>query len=262
MTTSLDGASNVTAPVAVTKRGVVGAAAHAAASAPSGAWTQDADELSAAELMFRFLGFALSFEPDERLLSIVREPGFLEDAPFASDAPSVRRGMGLVRDWADSTQGASDDATLADLRSVWLRALVGVGRPLAPPWQSVYTDKDHLMFAHSTLEVRRFYRLFGFEPQKLNNEPDDHIGLMMSFLALTAAKESDASGEELERVREGQREFIERFIAPSVNDWVHDVVKKVPSDFYAGAALLVKGSVERRLEQLGGTWPQTKRERP
>ena len=259
MTTSSAGVSNVAASVAAAERGLVGAAAGAVAPASAEAWERDAAELSAAALMFRFLGFALSFEPDERLLAVVHEPGFLEEAPFAGDAAAVRQGMGLVREWAASAEGAPDDETLDDLRSAWLRAFVGVGHPLAPPWQSVYTSKEHLMFDISTLEVRRRYRVFGFEPQKLNNEPDDHIGLMMSFLSLMAQKELDASGEERERVREGQREFIERFIAPSVNDWVRDVVEKVPNDFYAGVALLAKGSVERRLEQLGGTWPQAKK---
>lgn len=65
------------------------------------------------------------------------------------------------------------------------RLFLSPQRAPCPPWQSVYTapegEQPRLMGLthHSALE---WYRRFGFEPT-LENEPADHLGLLLLFYA-------------------------------------------------------------------------------
>ena len=71
-----------------------------------------------------------------------------------------------------------------------------------PPWQSVYMaedgEKPRLMGQahHSALS---WYRRYGFEPA-LENEPADHLGLLLLFYAQMLASETEtATLDEFER---------------------------------------------------------------
>lgn len=67
-----------------------------------------------------------------------------------------------------------------------------------PPWQSTHTGEGLLMGEpHST--ALAWYREEGFEPQ-LENEPADHIGLLLLFLGRLL--EAGASEDRLRRFRD------------------------------------------------------------
>lgn len=64
----------------------------------------------------------------------------------------------------------------------YLRLLVGLGMPIAPPWESAWASDARLLFQRETLEVRWCYREAGFESAALHHEPDDHLGLELEFI--------------------------------------------------------------------------------
>lgn len=82
-----------------------------------------------------------------------------------------------------------------------------------PPWQSVYTapegEKPRLMGLshHSALE---WYRRFGFEPAT-ENEPADHLGLLLLFYAHLLA--ADAKETDLERFEREHLGWVPAFAA-------------------------------------------------
>ena len=112
---------------------------------------------------------------------------------------------------------------------------MGPARPLAAPWESYYLDENNRLFTDSTREVRAAFRAHGLEFEKKNREPDDHIGLMLSFLAVLAGREAEAveaGDEETARsLQKDQADFID-------------------NHFYAGMALLACGLVKERRAQL------------
>lgn len=75
------------------------------------------------------------------------------------------------------------------------RLFVGPFALPCPPWGSVYTDRDCVMFGESTLSLRAWMRGNGIAPTASNSEPDDHIGRML-LLASWVSKEIPASLEE------------------------------------------------------------------
>jgi len=64
----------------------------------------------------------------------------------------------------------------------YLRLFVGLGMPLAPPWESAWASDARLIFQRETLDVRYWYRSAGLQAAALHHEPDDHIGLELEFV--------------------------------------------------------------------------------
>lgn len=110
--------------------------------------------------------------------------------PFA-DESEAREALGLMR--AGLAAGADHD----DLVWEYRRLFVGPGRLPAPPWGSVYTDHDCVIFGESTLALRAWMRAQGI--QRLGDErtPEDHIGLMLALLSFLAAERPELVDEYL-----------------------------------------------------------------
>ena len=110
--------------------------------------------------------------------------------PFAREA-EAREALGLMR--AGLAAGADHD----DLVWEYRRLFVGPGHLPAPPWGSVYTDHDCVIFGESTLALRAWMRARGI--QRLGDErtPEDHIGLMLALLAFLAAERPELADEDL-----------------------------------------------------------------
>jgi TorA maturation chaperone TorD len=53
--------------------------------------------------------------------------------------------------------------------------------PLAPPWESVWRERDKLLFGECTRQVADLYRRSGLEIDKAGHEPEDHLGLELAF---------------------------------------------------------------------------------
>lgn len=81
---------------------------------------------------------------------------------------------------------AVDDDELAWQFSVLFE---GQGDMVAPPWGSVYLEKDNLLMGETTASYREFLRTMGIAFDGEQNEPEDQFGLML--LACSAFLERD-----------------------------------------------------------------------
>ena len=128
-------------------------------------------------------------------------------------------------------QGASDAAE--NLAHEYRRLFVGPAHKAAPPWGSVYTDRECVMFGESTLELRRWMREHGLVAPEGTRTPEDHIGLLlglMAQLAQTAPAELDG------------------FMAQHLLTWSHHflalMAQEAQHPFYRGLAQLTDASLE------------------
>ncbi|XXJ19308.1 TorD/DmsD family molecular chaperone [Desulfovibrio caledoniensis] len=66
-----------------------------------------------------------------------------------------------------------------------------------PLWESVWTTKDRLLFDGPMFDVRAQYARYGLASPNPDREPDDHIGLELSFLGgvMGCAAESLENGD-------------------------------------------------------------------
>lgn len=65
----------------------------------------------------------------------------------------------------------------------------------APPWGSVYLDKEAVVFGESLLALRAFLRQHGIGFELVQNEPEDHFGLLLMLAAWVAENQPQQLNE-------------------------------------------------------------------
>lgn len=103
--------------------------------------------------------------------------------PFAGDEVAAVEGA-----LAAMKEGLAAGADHDDVVWEYRRLFVGPGHLPAPPWGSVYTDRECVVFGESTLALRAWMRTVGVERLADERTPEDHIGLMLALLSFLAAE--------------------------------------------------------------------------
>ena len=107
-------------------------------------------------------------------------------------------------------------AFLEEAKDEYTRLFIGPVSLVAPPWESVYGQKDAMLFQESTLEVRNTYRLFGLIPEGYPHVADDSLALELHFMALLAQRSLDAfyagKYEDLAADLTGSEEFLDKHL--------------------------------------------------
>lgn len=130
------------------------------------------DNRNAIALSARTLGALFSFAPDsEQAAPLVAA---LRDGSWRSQWP-----------WPVSDTLAAQFA-IADgepLPEAWQRLFIGPWALPAPPWGSVWLDKESVLFGDSTLELREWMRINGISLAEQRTEPEDHFGTLLLLAA-------------------------------------------------------------------------------
>jgi putative dimethyl sulfoxide reductase chaperone len=204
-----------------------------------------------------------------RMIQAAPEPEWLQSLIdndlFAAPPMKVKNqdmdtGLALLLVWSRENKEGLSDERLTDLTIDHTRLFVGAGQPLAPPWESVYFNEDRMIFQQQTLQVRQWYRRFDLEPEKLYQEPDDHIGLELSFLAHVAGLGIQAAeqGDDLkfDGYLQAQREFLSEHPLRWVQQWSRLAEKYAQTDFYRALAELIRGTLLSVAELLKVEMPK------
>ncbi|WP_435948083.1 Tat proofreading chaperone DmsD [Dryocola sp. BD586] len=163
----------------------------------------------------------MSFNHSQRLASVAltgRVLGVLyRQDPQGQDAAPLYAALADPL-WAE--QWPAQSAQLADiarrmaegiahaqepLSEAYQRLFVGPHALPAAPWGSVYLDKENVLFGDSMLELRRWMRENGIAHQPEQNEPDDHIGILLMLAAWLA--------------EQGQRQRLDELLAWHLLPW-------------------------------------------
>lgn len=210
--------------------------------------------LLAETLLLGVLSKALQSNPDRQWLQSLIQQDIFSESPLESNDPELKVGLMHLQSWSQENQGGLSDEQFIQVQADYTRMFVGIGKTLAPCWESVYFNEDGMLFQEQTLQVRQWYRRFGLEPEKLYNEPDDHIGLELSFLAYLATLGLEALDEnnesKFEQTLHAQYQFISEHPLKWVSAWSGLVNKYAQTDFYRGLALLTHASLLVIAEQL------------
>ena len=188
---------------------------------------------------YTFTSRLLLEPPDLALLERVRHPGLPGEWPMR-DAVS-QEGMRLL------VAGAGDGPV--PLARDHQALFVGPGPALAPPYESVYRSREHLLFEEQTLQVREAYRAFGLVAPALNREPDDHIGLELHFLAEVSLRSLDALDAGDDDRFDATLAAHQAFLADHLLVWAWECLDRVRDNartgYFRGVALLTSGLLEQ-----------------
>ncbi len=176
-------------------------------------------------------------------------PFFLQDPQTGSAAPAFEAVASLdcsaaADDWpfgvkADIDSGLQTmhdsllDGMTDDLIWEYRRLFIGPTPKAAPPWGSVYTDRECVIFGESALALQRWMGEQGIESHAGAGEPPDHIGLMLALMTWI--------------VRE-RPEILVEFLREHLLTWAShflDLLAEVAEHpFYKGLAIVSKASLE------------------
>ena len=108
--------------------------------------------------------------------------------PFVGEEEAARCLAMMVGGLAPSCDAGENGAFAADDDLTWeyRRLFIGPGAKPAPPWGSVYTDRECVVFGATTLELRAWMREHGVARTADEKTPEDHIGLMLALMAWLA----------------------------------------------------------------------------
>lgn len=204
-----------------------------------------------ARTVFQVCGIVFQKELSEEDYEILvsGEAGFV---PRLDDDALLSSGLEALEDWRSWLTEREADREF--LREEWFRSFAGVGKPIAPPWGSYYTDKESLLFSEDTMKVRKWYKRYGLEIQQKNNEPDDQIGLLLTFLShLVQCEIEMIDSENDSAVRLAQREqlqFMEECLFPWIEKWAELLERGSRSKFYIGFERIALGALISRRQTL------------
>jgi len=205
-------------------------------------------------LLLGVLSKAIQSDPQREWLQSLIDQDIFSESPLESDHQDIVAGLRLLQTWAQENRESISDQRLTDLKTDYIRLFVGLGKTIAAPWESVYLNENRMIFQEQTLQVREWYRRFGVESEKLYKEPDDHIGLELSFLAhlatlgLQALEENDEV--KFEQTLQAQRQFISEHPLKWAPRWCELVEENAKTDFYRGLAKLIRGALFSLAESL------------
>ena len=202
--------------------------------------------LTGQALLFGVLAKILYQYPEKAWIdSLIAEDVFAE-SPFARAQPDVIAGLNLLQQWSQANRGGTSSNAFDAIQIDHTRLFLGPGKVLAAPWESVYFTEERLVFQQQTLQVRVWYARFGLEVIKLHQEPDDHIGLELEFLAHLAKlglQSLEQEPKRLDNLLDAQRKFLTEHLLKWAPIWYGLVIQHARTDFYRGVAQLTNGSL-------------------
>ena len=146
--------------------------------------------------------------------------------PFAGEA-EARVCLALMKEGL--AHGIEDD----DLVWEYRRLFVGPAPKPAPPWGSVYTDRECVVFGESTLALRAWMRAQGIERLVDDKTPEDHIGLMLVLMAWIARNQPADLDD-----------YLRLHLLPWSSHFLDELAEAAKQPFYEGLARLAKASLE------------------
>lgn len=204
-------------------------------------------------LLFGLLGKLLYEYPEQSLLQQLVDEDVFSDVPFAAVQEETQEGLELLQQWALNFAADPQEATL-DVKADYTRLFASAARLPVSPWESVYYSEERQLFQESTLDVRAWYHRFGLEIINLRNEPDDHIGLELAFLAhlarsaLQALEQEDR--REMQNLLEAQRQFSRKHLLGWAPMWCDQMVEYARTSYYRGMALILRGALHQLVQFL------------
>ena len=131
-------------------------------------------------------------------------------------------------------EGLEDDLDENAIIWEYRRLFVGPTRKAAPPWGSVYTDKDCVMFGASWVALREWMRASGIAVEDgQSREPEDHIGLMLEMMAWLADNRPELVAD-----------YLRLHLLPWAGHFLDGMYEAAQHPFFEGLARLTKASLE------------------
>ncbi len=156
-----------------------------------------------------------------------------DEWPFA-DACIASSSIDLMQ------QGLEDGVPTQQTVWEFRRLFVGPNPMPTPPWGSVYTDREQVVFGESTLALRQWMREYGIQRMGDDATPDDQIGLMLLLLSWIAQHKPSLVSD-----------FLQNHLLTWSSHFLQELELVADAPFYRGLACLTRSTLEGLQIHLG-----------
>ncbi|MEO0565212.1 MAG: molecular chaperone TorD family protein [Chloroflexota bacterium] len=212
-----------------------------------------ADQQMAYGLACKFLGSAFHKPIQPSMWQHILEDGLFENWMLANDDPFTARGLQLLTAFTVN----ADDTTLDVVERDYAALFVGPTKLKAPPWESVYLSRDHILFEKQTAQVRAFYAQYGLQTTQLHTEPDDHFGVELLFVAhllISALAQSEDNPVGQAQMMISISQFLQAHLLQWSEPFLARVVYHAETDYYRGLAYVTAGMLSSLCRELALDW--------
>ena len=188
----------------------------------------------------RLLGASFYYEPsDSRIAGVLdffRQPTWTQEWEIPLEEKACEKITALIK------QGLKQDLT-----EQYQNLFIGPNELVAPPWGSVYLDPECVIFGNSLLALRDFLKRHQIAFQAQQDEPEDHIGLMLMLAAYLA---------------ETRPHLLVEFLSQHLLTWVPHFLNKLANvenhPFYQGLAQLTLITLDDWKQKLSLSVPDVR----
>jgi TorA maturation chaperone TorD len=143
---------------------------------------------------------------------------------------------------------------LEELKIDFARLFVGPYSLLAPPYGSIYLERERKIMGNSTLYLLETYRNAGVDLSDNFRDAPDHIAAELEFMYFLVFKEVEAlENSDIERTfgfLEKQRAFLRQHLGAWVFDFADSLEKNAETGFYKSLAGATKAFMKEELDYL------------
>lgn len=180
-------------------------------------------------------------EPTKELVAQFQK-GIINYFPFKEEHQQMKEGVDQVSNYL---KNFDMDKDFDGLHWDYTRMFIGPYKIPAPIWESAYVNKEGLLFAEETLEVRRLYLQYNLLSLQYGHEAEDHLGLELDFLFQLSNLSGDLVQEEsdnlLQKVFVDQSDFLKEHLLKWIPNFSEKVIEHSETDFYKGMVKILKG---------------------
>lgn len=163
--------------------------------------------------LYRIFHIVFGAEPSKEELSVLGSNETIDAMQYLADDCRSESLLDAVRLFASFADRAQDGGCVESMRSDFTKLFLVPGASYVRPWESPYIGKEEMLFQESTLDVRHRYAEYGFIAVEFGHFPEDHLSMMLDFLACLSTRAFDAFGEgrddEARRILSSQKDFVE-----------------------------------------------------
>jgi len=133
-------------------------------------------------------------------------------------------------------QQSLEEDSEEDLIADHAQLMIGPFELLAPPYGSVYLEKNRKIMGDTTMEVGQFYFDCGLEVASDYNDPPDHIAVEMEFIYFLLSEIFNSLNEDkvenAENYKTKLREFLKRYYFPFSENFAEKIKDNAETNVY------------------------------
>lgn len=213
--------------------------------------------------LLAFFGLSFYKDPSKEILegleSVVQGieaiAGLVPDGGFKEGVGQLRAFLGQVSSSEDSEAILREAAT--EYAKLFIVATAAPSKESTYPYESLFRGKHRMLMGEPRDEVYKAYWSAGLELKQESNEPEDHIGLELLFLARLADRIVDTLSEKKQDWVENvikdihtSMDFLKAHPMSFAKNLSGAILKSTQHPFYLGLALLLPPFLEFDLNYL------------